>query len=65
MLRSVYKIVRLEPLDRGTRRLAIGLFAALVGFYASAFFLTRTYNPFLYLMLGLGIGLIRYVDRQP
>ena len=65
VLRSVYKIVRLEPLDRGTRRLAIGLFAALVGFYASAFFLTRTYNPFLYLMLGLGIGLIRYVDRQP
>jgi hypothetical protein len=65
VLRSVYKIVRLEPLDRGTRRLAIGLFAALAGFYASAFFLTRTYNPFLYLMLGLGIGLIRYVDRQP
>jgi putative inorganic carbon (hco3(-)) transporter len=63
--RSVYKIVRLEPLDRGTRRLAIGLFAALAGFYASSFFLTRTYNPFLYLMLGLGIGLIRYVDRQP
>ena len=65
VLRSVYKIVRLEPLDRGTRRLAIGLFAALAGFYASAFFLTRTYNPFLYLMLGLGIGLIRYVGRQP
>jgi hypothetical protein len=65
VLRSVYRIARLEPLDRGTRRLAVGLFAALVGFYASAFFLTRTYNPFLYLMLGLGIGLIRYVDRQP
>jgi hypothetical protein len=64
VLRSVYRIARLEPLDRGTRRLAVGLLAALVGFYASAFFLTRTYNPFLYLMLGLGIGLIRYVDRQ-
>jgi hypothetical protein len=45
--------------------LAVGLFAALVGFYASAFFLTRTYNPFLYLMLGLGIGLVRYVDGLP
>jgi putative inorganic carbon (HCO3(-)) transporter len=65
VLRSVNRIARLEPLDRGTRRLAIGLFAALVGFYASAFFLTRTYNPFLYLMLGLGIGLTRYIDRQP
>jgi hypothetical protein len=64
-LRSVYRIARLDSLDRGTRRLAIGLFAAMAGFYASAFFLTRTYNPFLYLMLGLGIGLIRYVERQP
>lgn len=65
VLRSVYRIARLKPLDRNTRRLAVGLLAALVGFYASAFFLTRTYNPFLYLMLGLGMGLIRYVDRQP
>ena len=65
VLRSVYRIARLEPLDRGTRRLAVGLFGALIGFYTSAFFLTRTYNPFLYLMLGLGIGLIRYVERQP
>ncbi len=65
VLRSLYRIIRLEPLDRSTRRLGIGLFAALVGYYASAFFLTRTYNPFLYLMLGLGIGMIRYVDRQP
>jgi putative inorganic carbon (hco3(-)) transporter len=65
VLRSVYRIARLEPLDRGTRRVAVGLFAAMAGFYASAFFLTRTYNPFLYLMLGLGIGLIRYVERQP
>ena len=65
VLRSLYRIIRLEPLDRSTRRLGIGLFAALVGYYASAFFLTRTYNPFLYLLLGLGIGMIRYVDRQP
>jgi putative inorganic carbon (hco3(-)) transporter len=65
VLRSVFRIARLKPLDRNTRRLAVGLLAALVGFYASAFFLTRTYNPFLYLMLGLGMGLIRYVDRQP
>jgi putative inorganic carbon (hco3(-)) transporter len=65
VLQSVHRIARLTPLDRSTRRLAVGLFAALVGFYASAFFLTRTYNPFLYLMLGLGIGLVRYVDGLP
>jgi len=65
VLRSVLRISQLSALDRRTRCLATGLFAALVGYYASAFFLTRTYNPFLYLLLGLAIGMIRYVQSLP
>lgn len=63
VLRTLYRITALPNLDRPTRRLVTGLYAALIGFYASAFFLTRTYNPFLYLLLGMGIGTIRYIDR--
>jgi hypothetical protein len=41
------------------------LFAGLVGYMTCAFFLTRTYNPVLYFLLGLGIGLIRHMQRNP
>ncbi|HUJ70712.1 MAG TPA: hypothetical protein VLZ30_00600, partial [Verrucomicrobiae bacterium] len=45
---------------------ANGLFAALVGYLTAAFFLTRTYNPVLFFLLGMGVGLVRWVEsRQP
>jgi O-antigen ligase len=40
-------------------KLAGGLFAGTVGFFTAAFFLTRTYITVLYLIWGLGVGLIR------
>src|SRR5207249_8246689 len=55
---------RRNLLDPLTGRLAGGLFSGLVGFMACAFFLTRTYNPVLYFLIGLGIGMIRHVQRQ-
>jgi len=51
----------------GSRHTATGhwIIRRPTGFYASAFFLTRTYKSILYLMLGLGIGSDRFVGRQP
>ena len=63
--RGLLRITRRRNLlDPLTGRLAGGLFAGLVGFMACAFFLTRTYNPVLYFLIGLGIGMIRHVQRQ-
>ena len=39
--------------DPSVRRFATGLRAALVGFLACAWFLSRTYDPLLYILLGL------------
>ena len=64
--RALLRIARMQNvLDPLTIRVAAGNFAALTGYLASAFFLSRTYNPVLFLLLGMGVGLIRYVQRQP
>jgi putative inorganic carbon (HCO3(-)) transporter len=64
--RALLRIARMQNvLDSLTIRLAAGNFAALTGYLTSAFFLSRTYNPVLFLLLGMGVGLIRYVRRQP
>lgn len=66
VLRALLRIARLpRHLDPLAIRLAGGLFAGLVGYVTCAFFLTRTYNPVLYFLLGLGVGLIRHVQRNP
>ncbi len=65
IIRSLLRITRLpRHLDPLAIRLAGGLFAGLVGYMVCAFFLTRTYNPVLYFLLGLGVGLIRHVQRN-
>jgi putative inorganic carbon (hco3(-)) transporter len=65
VVKGVFRITKaVNQVDSRTRQLAKGLFAAQVGYLTSAFFLTRTYNPVLFFLLGLGVGLIRYVENQ-
>jgi O-antigen ligase len=65
VVKTVHRIARAESLiDLRTRRVANGLFAAQVGYLTAAFFLTRTYNPVLFFLLGMGFGLIRWVESQ-
>ncbi|MGO9245441.1 MAG: O-antigen ligase family protein [Verrucomicrobiia bacterium] len=65
IVKSVLRIARAEgQVDFRTRRVANGLFAAQVGYLTAAFFLTRTYNPVLFFLLGIGLGLIRWVETQ-
>jgi O-antigen ligase len=65
IVKSVLRIARAEgQVDFRTRRVANGLFAAQVGYLTAAFFLTRTYNPVLFFLLGMGLGLIRWVQTQ-
>ncbi|HTS19123.1 MAG TPA: O-antigen ligase family protein [Verrucomicrobiae bacterium] len=67
VMKSVSRIARAEgQVDVRIRRVANGLFAAQVGYLTAAFFLTRTYNPVLFFLLGMGFGLIRWIEgRQP
>jgi hypothetical protein len=65
IVKSVLRVARAEgQIDFRTRRVASGLFAAQVGYLTAAFFLTRTYNPVLFFLLGMGFGLIRWVEIQ-
>jgi O-antigen ligase len=65
IVKSVLRIARAEgQVDLRTRRVANGLFAAQVGYLTAAFFLTRTYNPVLFFLLGMGLGLVRWVETQ-
>jgi hypothetical protein len=65
IVKSVLRIARAEgQVDFRIRRVANGLFAAQVGYLTAAFFLTRTYNPVLFFLLGMGLGLIRWVETQ-
>jgi putative inorganic carbon (HCO3(-)) transporter len=65
VMKYVLRIARSpDVVGREISLVARGLFAGLVGFFTSAFFLFRTYNPVMYFLLGLGIGLIRYAQRQ-
>ena len=65
VVKSVFRIARATgQVDLRTRRLASGLFAAQVGYLTAAFFLTRTYNPVLFFLLGMGVGLVRWIESQ-
>ena len=65
VVKSVLRIARATgQVDVRTRRLANGLFAAQVGYLTAAFFLTRTYNPILFFLLGMGVGLVRWIESQ-
>lgn len=50
------RAIRLAPLDTPERRLAVVLRAALVAYMACAWFLSRTYQPGLYVVLALCIS---------
>lgn len=52
-----------EPFDDTARRWAQALQLALVGFMAAAFFLSRTFVPTLYLVIGLSTALAR-ISRE-
>jgi len=60
-LLELHGIARLPgdaPFDASARRWADGLLLSLYGFMAAAFFLSRTFAPTLYLILGLSAALI-------
>jgi len=50
------RAIRLAPLDAPERRVALILRAALIGFLVCAWFLSRTYQPGLYVLLALCIS---------
>ena len=65
VVKTVLRVARATgQVDFRTRRLANGLFAAQVGYLTAAFFLTRTYNPVLFFLLGMGVGLLRWIESQ-
>jgi hypothetical protein len=56
-LRGLRDLAGTEPFDEMLRRRAEGLQLALVGFMTAAFFLSRTFVPTLYLIIGLAAAL--------
>ncbi|HVM62391.1 MAG TPA: O-antigen ligase family protein [Verrucomicrobiae bacterium] len=63
VVKAVRRVARADGLiDPRIRRVANGLFAAQVGYLTAAFFLTRTYNPVLFFLLGMGLALVRWVE---
>jgi O-antigen ligase/polysaccharide polymerase Wzy-like membrane protein len=57
-LQSLAGLSEQRPIDRDIRQWARTLQSSMVGFLAAAFFLSRTFVPMLYLLLGLGVALI-------
>jgi len=62
-LGDVKKSTGANAVDNDMRRWATGLQLALIGFLTATFFLSRTYAPILYLILGLSVSLI-LIARQ-
>jgi hypothetical protein len=56
-LHRVKHLPGVEPFDEAARQWADGLQLSLVGFIAAAFFLSRTFVPTLYLVVGLSAAL--------
>jgi len=52
-----------SPVEQEIRRHASILQTALIGFMAAAFFLSRTYVPLLYLLIGLSAALVLIAKR--
>jgi hypothetical protein len=57
-LRGIANLAGDTPFDGSAKRWADGLLLSLYGFMAAAFFLSRTFAPTLYLILGLSAALI-------
>jgi hypothetical protein len=56
-LRGLRQLSGDEPFDRAARHWAEGLQLALIGFLTAAFFLSRTFVPILYLLIGMSAAL--------
>jgi O-antigen ligase len=56
-LHGVSRLPGDEPFDHAARQWAEGLQLALIGFLTAAFFLSRTFVPILYLLVGLSAAL--------
>jgi putative inorganic carbon (HCO3(-)) transporter len=66
VMKSLFRLARLkDQIAPAIPAFSVALFSALVGFHATGFFLTRTYNHLLFILLGMGVALIRYASRQP
>jgi hypothetical protein len=52
------------PAEPDIRRQASILQTALIGFMVAAFFLSRTYVPFLYLLIGLSAALVLIAKKN-
>ena len=57
-LQSLTQLSDKEPFDRELKGWARRLQLSMVGFLTAAFFLSRTFVPMLYLVLGLSVALI-------
>jgi hypothetical protein len=56
--------IKQEGLDPALGMWASGLRVALIAFFAGAFFLSRTYVPLLYLLLGLAVAMVELVKEE-
>ena len=63
--RSVSTVIVNSTNDPVARRFATGLRAALVGFLSCAWFLSRTYDPMLYMLLGLCVTAAHAYGKAP
>jgi hypothetical protein len=57
-LQSLRQLSDEQPFDREVKGWARRLQLSMIGFLAAAFFLSRTFVPMLYLLIGLGVALI-------
>jgi O-antigen ligase len=57
-LRALTKLAGTEPLDGDLRKWAKALQLSVIGFLTAACFLSRTFVPMLYLILGLSAALV-------
>ena len=66
VMKSLLRLARLRnQIGVTLSKFSAALFSALVGFHVTGFFLTRTYNHLLFILLGMGVGIIRYASRLP
>jgi O-Antigen ligase len=63
-LRTLKSLAGDEPCDHAIRRWAEGLQLSLIGFLGAAFFLSRTFVPTLYLIIGLSAALAAIARRS-
>jgi len=62
-IRGMHRVVKLSS-DQQVQRTVSSIRAALLGFVATAWFLSRTYSPTLYILLGLAIAVVHLRQRE-